>query len=338
MTASPDSLQQRYEAIERVYSERHWDEVASLSEALLLEVPDDASDPLRQRLQLLLGHTHLYGFRDAATASGFYSRVQAVSGEAVLRDIADQGLQQCANQLAAAQRETEPAPEREPEARTAEPSTTDAGTPETPAPETTAASAAAPAEASPSSAGTILGQAFPFTAEPVQGSIGVSTASPAMPWLEQLVGVDPAAQAAAAAAAAGPLGAAPEPERAPAKAEMTASPAVSPSAAVSAITVAETAAPSEASNAIEEPGSTEAVLAVEVIDEPELIDVAQADPSRAEELDLAITTGRGTESGTENSADLNVPAASAARAALASSFSPEEMAELSKGLLRVVLR
>jgi len=39
MTTSPHSLQQRYEAIERVYSERQWDDVARLSEELLLELP-----------------------------------------------------------------------------------------------------------------------------------------------------------------------------------------------------------------------------------------------------------------------------------------------------------
>jgi hypothetical protein len=79
MTASPESLQQRYEAIERVYSERQWDDVARRSEALLLELPDDASHPLRQRLQLLMGHTYLYGYQDAATATGFYNRVRAAT-------------------------------------------------------------------------------------------------------------------------------------------------------------------------------------------------------------------------------------------------------------------
>lgn len=100
MTTSPDALQQRYGAIERVYSERQWDEVARLSEELLLELPNEPADPLRQRVQLLLGHTYLYGYQDRATATGFYSRVRAATQEPVLRDIADQGLEQCASQPA----------------------------------------------------------------------------------------------------------------------------------------------------------------------------------------------------------------------------------------------
>ena len=59
MSASPNSLQQRYGGIERLYSERQWDVVTRLSEELLLELPGDPANPLRQRLQLLLGHTYL---------------------------------------------------------------------------------------------------------------------------------------------------------------------------------------------------------------------------------------------------------------------------------------
>jgi len=190
MAATPDPLQQRYEAIERVYSERRWDDVARRSEELLLELPNDPGHPLRQRLQLLLGHTYLYGYQDAATASGFYSRVQAATKEPVLLDIAALGLEQCASQTAAV---------------------------------------------NPARTGT--------------------SARPAMPWLQQLGGSDPAAAA----------------------------PATAPD-----------------------------VLAVDVIDEPELIEVAQADPAQAEELELP-------------SEPIN-------------RLSPEEMAELSKGLLRVVIR
>jgi len=190
MAAIPDPLQQRYEAIERVYSERRWDDVARRSEELLLELPNDPGHPQRQRLQLLLGHTYLYGYQDAATAAGFYSRVQAATKEPVLLDIAALGLEQCASQTAA----VNPAP-----------------------------------------TGTVT--------------------RPAMPWLEQLGGSDPAAAA---------------------------------------------------------PATAPVVLAADVIEEPELIEVAQADPAQAEELELP-------------SEPIN-------------RLSPEEMAELSKGLLRVVIR
>jgi len=95
VTASPESLQQRYEAIEAFYNERQWDAVASLSEALLEELPDNPSHPLRQRLQLLLGHTYCYGYQDGQTATAFYSRVLAASDETMLRQLAEQGLEQC---------------------------------------------------------------------------------------------------------------------------------------------------------------------------------------------------------------------------------------------------
>jgi len=177
--------------------------VARRSEELLLELPNDPGHPLRQRLQLLLGHTYLYGYQDAATAAGFYSRVQAATKEPVLLDIAALGLEQCASQTVAP-----PTPE---------PATPEASTP----------------------------------AEPEAPAV----ARPAMPWLEQLGGSDPAAAA---------------------------------------------------------PATAPAVLAVDVIEEPELIEVAQADPSQVEELEVA-------------SEPIN-------------RLSPEEMAELSKGLLRVVIR
>jgi len=199
MTTSPNPHQQRYEAIERVYSERQWDDVARLSEELLLELPNEPADPLRQRLQLLLGHTYLYGYQDRATATGFYSRVRAATQEPVLRDIADQGLEQCANQPA----QLEVAPE--------------------------------------------------------QASNAPSTGS-AMPWMEQLGGIQ--------------------------------------------------AVPN---------------LVVEVVDEPELIEVAQADAATAQELEVAVSKESLT--GTEDRFTEPVGGPS-----------PEELAELSKGLLRVVIR
>ena len=206
MTASPESLQQRYEAIEGFYNERQWDDVASLSEALLVELPDDPSHPLRQRLQLLLGHTYCYGYQDAQTATGFYSRVLAASEETMLREIAEQGLKQCIN---------------------------------------LADIAVAPAEVIPDQS-------------PAAKAVTATTA--ATPWMEQLGEVG--------------LGEVPQPEL-----------------------------------GLAELGLTE----VEVIEEPELIELAQANPRTAEPVDLAILP-------------------------LAAKPSPEEIAELSKGLLRVVIR
>ena len=210
MTASPESLQQRYEAIEGFYNERQWDNVASLSEALLVELPDDPSHPLRQRLQLLLGHTYCYGYQDAQTATGFYSRVLAASEETMLREIAEQGLKQCINLADIAVAPAEVIPDQSPAA--------------------TAATSATAATA-------------------------VSAGTAATPWMEQL----------------GEVG-------------------------------------------LTELGRSEVGLTeVEVIEEPELIELAQANPRTAEPVDLAILP-------------------------LAAKPSPEEIAELSKGLLRVVIR
>lgn len=210
MTASPESLQQRYEAIEGFYNERQWDDVASLSEALLVELPDDPSHPLRQRLQLLLGHTYCYGYQDAQTATGFYSRVLAASEETMLREIAEQGLKQCINLADIAVAPAEVIPDQSPAA--------------------TAATSATAATA-------------------------VSAGTAATPWMEQL----------------GEVG-------------------------------------------LTELGRSEVGLTeVEVIEEPELIELAQANRRTAEPVDLAILP-------------------------LAAKPSPEEIAELSKGLLRVVIR
>lgn len=238
MTTSPNSLQQRYEAIERVYSERQWDDVARLSEELLLELPNEPADPLRQRLQLLLGHTYLYGYQDRATATGFYSRVRAATQEPVLRDIADQGMEQCASQAAP------PAP------------TLEVGSGQTPI------------------AATTGGQAFPFGNGPVAGGTVIASASSAMPWMEQLGGLE-AAQVQVPVPAQVPV---PVPN-----------------------------------------------LVVEVVDEPELIEVAQADAATAQELEVAVSKESLT--GTEDRFTEPVGGPS-----------PEELAELSKGLLRVVIR
>lgn len=100
MTASPNLLQQRFGSIEREYSERQWDVVIRLSEELLLDLPGDPANPLRQRIQLLLGHTYLYGYQYSSTAAGFYSRVLNATEETVLREIAHMGLAQCNRQKA----------------------------------------------------------------------------------------------------------------------------------------------------------------------------------------------------------------------------------------------
>jgi hypothetical protein len=95
MSLSPEIQQQRYAAIELAYSERRWAEVEQLSQELLAEVPANPADPLRLRLELLLGHTRLYGLGDSSAARQHYASVLAHGTEATLRDIAQQSLDQC---------------------------------------------------------------------------------------------------------------------------------------------------------------------------------------------------------------------------------------------------
>jgi hypothetical protein len=194
---------------------------------------------------------------DVATASGFYSRVQAATREPVLLDIAAQGLEQCASQTSSA-----PTPQ------------------------------SAPVETTPTSSG---GQAFPFSAEAVNPAPAGTGAVPAMPWMEQLGGTDPATVPAAATIA-------------------TATPAELLAAEPTAV-----AQPPAVAQPVPE------MVVVDVIDEPELIEVAQAHPSTAQDLEVAVNAESPATAAGSPAEPIN-------------RLSPEEIAELSKGLLRVVIR
>jgi hypothetical protein len=108
MSPSPESLQERYAAIERFYAEQNWPEVEGQSQSLLAALPADPAHPLRQRLLLLLGHTRLYGRGDQAAAARYYQEVLASDPEPVLRQIAEQGLQQSGQAIAPAGQGTPP--------------------------------------------------------------------------------------------------------------------------------------------------------------------------------------------------------------------------------------
>jgi hypothetical protein len=97
----------KYAALERLYSERRWPEVEASAAVLLAEmdsgVDDQGGGPavgpevgdLRSRVLLLLGHTRLYGYNDAGIASEHYRQVLAAEPEALLLGIAQEGLNQC---------------------------------------------------------------------------------------------------------------------------------------------------------------------------------------------------------------------------------------------------
>ena len=102
---STDPLE-RYGAIERAYCEERWSAVIHDAQALIadLERAAEASpEGLKERLQLLIGHSFLYGLGDRDSAEDHYQAVLHSGAEVSLRQIAEQGLQQCALPVAPAE-------------------------------------------------------------------------------------------------------------------------------------------------------------------------------------------------------------------------------------------
>ena len=94
-----NEVAQRYAVIEQAYSKEKWATVLHDGEDLLQHLrPSDNPQlmGLQMRLQLLLGHTQLYGYTDKSAASGYYGAVAAQSSETALTRIAEQGLKLCA--------------------------------------------------------------------------------------------------------------------------------------------------------------------------------------------------------------------------------------------------
>lgn len=111
---STDPLE-RYGEIERAYCEERWTSVIDDGQALLAELSrvDAVSPPagLRERLQLLVAHAYLYGLGDRDNAEDFYQAVLRSEAETSLRQIAEQGLQQCGLPVAPPEPREEPEPE-----------------------------------------------------------------------------------------------------------------------------------------------------------------------------------------------------------------------------------
>ena len=94
----------RYAAIEAAYRSGDWDTVLEQGTVLnrkLARVGGANAQALRQRLELMLAHTHLYGFGDAKSAQGHYQALLNQPVEASLRQMAEEGLQQCRDRVAA---------------------------------------------------------------------------------------------------------------------------------------------------------------------------------------------------------------------------------------------
>ncbi len=240
---------ERYGAIEKAYCADQWGEVIDQGQSLLEEIPRSSApgpEGLKERVQLLMAHAHLYGFNERAAAEDLYSDVLHSKAELALRQIAEQGLQQCSlpNQT------------------------------------TTALSRAGKLQASasesqhqaPAATADIERAAVPGS-EPALAPTAMapaSTSSLAMPWLV-------AGTATSSAATAAPSSAAPTPWTT--VATPLAPPATTPPPQPGD-------AASEASAPAATPAAEPAPLIPEVVDEPELVEVHQADPSLAEELEL----------------------------------------------------
>jgi hypothetical protein len=96
-TTSGDALR-RYEVIEKAYCEGRWATVLEAGTVLLRELPDDGDQDvkgLRHRMHLLMAHTLLHGFGDRDAAEDLYLLVQNSDAESSLRQIAADGLDQC---------------------------------------------------------------------------------------------------------------------------------------------------------------------------------------------------------------------------------------------------
>jgi len=292
----PLSPPERYSAIEAAYRQEQWSRVMQQGEALLDHLAgqsDPGSVGVRQRVQLLLGHTYLHGLGDRDSAEDQYSALLQGRTEPLLRQAAEEGLRACNRP-----RQARPAPTLttpEPQGRP------DQLPPAEPGPAPTAArSAARGSEESgldttslltpgPGAPASLVPAAAPATGANGGAAVPVTAAAP---WLSALTPEEPlsadrrlateprgednpstsslpgTSSAAAPWLAAPPLGVSTQEPLAP-------HPHPDPLASLEA-------------SSRQEPGGDTALppLVVDVVEEPELLEVHQADPRWAEELVL----------------------------------------------------
>lgn len=278
--ADRDDPSQLYTAIEKAYCEDRWPEVIERGGRLLGELAEE-DRALRQRLQLLMAHAYLYGYGDRDSAEDLYRAVLDSQAEVALRQIAAHGLEQCdlpPQRLATAgagRASSATAPEAE----------TPAGGPASTEPEDQPPPRIHPNPLElpqPAAAPSLDDNSGSSLRESLQALIpdlprqeaAAKGSPPAMPWLESLgeARVTPADPVdlpwapPAATAAAQP----PEPPLAelPEAAEL----------------------PEPAGTGLLE--TARESLIAEVIDEPEMIEVHQADPTLAEEFELVDSQRR----------------------------------------------
>ncbi|NQV09833.1 MAG: hypothetical protein HQ527_01495 [Cyanobacteria bacterium] len=94
-----DSFDQAYGAVELAYSEGRFQDAFRQADALLQQQGPGGSDPRTQRLQLILGHIHLYGLQQPELAIPHYQTVLESGNSATYRELAEQGLALCQEAL-----------------------------------------------------------------------------------------------------------------------------------------------------------------------------------------------------------------------------------------------
>ena len=109
MQASPE---QAYTDIERAYGQGDFSGALQLAESLAPQLAADNSDPLANRLQLLMGHILLYGLNQPEQAIQAYKTLLARCQAPQLRQLAEHSLLRCeqiSSEAASAEPSTTPA-------------------------------------------------------------------------------------------------------------------------------------------------------------------------------------------------------------------------------------
>ena len=111
-----NALEQAYSAIERSYAEGRFPEALGQAMELQPQLEVGRADLLDQRLQLLIGHIHLYGLAQPQQAATAYQAVLAQCHKPAYRQLAEQGLALCAEQGDSAARSSEAQQEKQDQA------------------------------------------------------------------------------------------------------------------------------------------------------------------------------------------------------------------------------
>jgi hypothetical protein len=119
MPGTPDSddLHQRYDVIEKAYCQGRWSLVIEAGTILLRDLSAAGEEPpgaaLYHRTQLLIAHTLLHGYGDRQAAEDVYEAVRQSGAEPSLRQIAEDGLDQCHQPLPSPLAEEDPEDEED---------------------------------------------------------------------------------------------------------------------------------------------------------------------------------------------------------------------------------